>query len=278
MGKMIELMNRPSQKKKQEKEQELQEKKKGSWLVRNIKWVMFAFFNSVTLVFDGLAVTTVYALTGGNLLLSALALLPTGIPMFMWEGGWLYPLADSKQKKLAIYGVILSVVSALIVGILAIVADLGTAEMNFWVSAALLIWCVLSVVVHGIGAALYFYKDPIIMRDHELQVTIADNQYQSDSLRESEALLLDVEKMLQKESDLKARFGESEVNKALEILLGIDINGDGKIGGKGNQTQRPALPMQVYNSDTNTAKTNTDGQGATKHDKGGDNATTDPKA
>ena len=37
-----------------------------------------------------------------------------------------------------------------------------------------------------------------------------------------------------------------------------------------NRPQQPAT--QVYNSDTDTAKTNTDGQGATKHDKGGDNA------
>jgi hypothetical protein len=184
--------------------------------------------------------------------------------MFMWEGGWLYPLADTKQKKLAIYGVVLSVVSALIVGVLAIVADLGTPEMNFWVSAALLIWCVLSVVAHGIMAAFYFYKDPIIMRDHELQVTIADNQYQSDSLRESEALLLDVEKMLQKESDLKARFGEEEVNKALEILLGIDINKDGKIGNK---------PIRSFASDSqNPPKPQQERPQRTEAERGGDNA------
>jgi hypothetical protein len=245
MSKILEIMNRPSQKKAQEQQQETAEKKRGTWLVRNIKWIMFAFFNAVALVFDGLAVTTVYSLTKGNLLLSALALLPTGIPMFMWEGGWLYPLADGKQKKKAIYGVILSIASALIVGVLAIVADLGDTEMRFWVSVALLVWCVLAVVVHGIWAALYFYKDPIIMRDHELQVTIADNQYQSDSLRESEALLKDAEKMLETELRLKNRFGENEVNRALELLLGVDLNGDGKIGDRKTQNQ----PKLAYSKD-----------------------------
>jgi hypothetical protein len=247
MSNILGIMNRPSQKKKQEKEQQASEKKKGTWLVRNIKWIMFAFFNCVALVFDGLAVTTVYSLTTGNLLLSALALLPTGVPMFMWEGGWLYPLADGRQKSLAIYGVILSIASALVVGILAIIADLGDPTVRYWVSVSLLIWCVIAVMAHGIMSAFYFYKDPIIMRDHELQVTIADNQYQSDSLRESETLLTDIEKMLSREQELKARFGEKEVNRALEILLGVDLDGDGKVGGK-----QQSRPMVQLSSDAET--------------------------
>jgi len=188
--------------------------------------------------------------------------------MFMWEGGWLYPLADSKQKRKAIYGVILSIASALIVGILAIVADLGNPEMRYWVSVALLIWCVLAVIVHGIWAALYFYKDPIIMRDHELQVTIADNQYQSDSLRESEALLLDVEKMLETELKLKNRFGESEVNRALELLLGVDLNGDGKIGDRKSNNQ----PQRVFSNEENKPpQTQQEGQGAKEQARGDGN-------
>ncbi len=258
MSKILEIMNRPSQKKEQERNKETSEKKKGAFLVRNIKWIMFGFFNLVALVFDGLAVTTVYSLTSGNYLLSALALLPTGVPMFMWEGGWLYPLADKRQKNSAIWGIILSIASALVVGVLAIVADLGDPNTRFWVSVVLLAWCVLAVVIHGIMAAMYFYKDPIIMRDHELQVTIADNEFQSDSLRESEALLTDLEKMLEREQSLKARFGESEVNRALEILLGVDLNGDGKVGGKKPQnSQQPPKQVVQYSADVASPSKNT---------------------
>lgn len=249
MSDILKVLNRPSQKKEQDEKKNLNERKRGPWIIRNIKWIMFLFFNVVALVFDGLAVTTVYTLTGGSYLFSALSLLPTGIPMFMWEGGWLYPLADSSQKKRALWGVALSVVSALVVGSLAVLANLGNADTRFWVSATLLIWCVVTVIIHGIMAALYFYKDPIIQRDHELQVTIADNEYQSETLRESETLLAQAEKMLTKEKELKQKFGESEVNRALEILLGVDLNGDGRVGGKqgggNNQQPRPVMAQDV---------------------------------
>jgi hypothetical protein len=231
MANILNILNRVPEKKKAEDHKEQEERKKGFVLVRNIKWIMFAFFNCVALVFDGLAMTTVYTLTNGNLLLTALSLLPTGIPMFMWEGGWLYPLADKAQKTKAIIGVVLSVVSALVVGTLAIVASLTTdPSVRFYVSVILLVWCVVVVVIHGILAALYFYKDPIILREHELQVTKADNDYQRETMRDAESLLKDATKMLEQEKDMKSRFGEAEVNRALEILLGIDINGDGKIG------------------------------------------------
>ena len=232
---ILRYLNRPSQKKEQDKQAELSKRKQGPVVVRNIKWFMFVFFNAVALVFDGLAVTTVYTLTNGNYLLSALALLPTGIPMFMWEGGWLYALASPEQKRRSIYGVILSVASAIVVGVLAILANLGDAEMRFWVSTGLLSWCVITVVVHGIWAAQYFYKDPVIVRDHELQVAISDNEYQAESLDEAEKILDKAVTLLEKEEKMRKRFGEAEVNRALEILLGVDLNGDGTIGGKLNK-------------------------------------------
>ena len=244
---ILNVLNRQSQKKQVDEKKEQEEKKRGLWIVRNIKWIMFAFFNLVALVFDGLAVTTVYALTSGNLLLTSLSLLPTGVPMFMWEGGWLYPLADKSQKKKAIFGIVLSVVSALIVGSLAIVATLDTnPNTRFYVSTALLIWCVLVVITHGILAAFYFYKDPIIMREHELQVTKADNDYQRETMQEAETLLRDAEKILSTEQRLKQTFGEKEVNKALEILLGVDLNGDGKIGDR----QVKQMPTMTVNAST----------------------------
>ena len=60
MSELLKVLNRPSQKKEQEKQAEMRDKKRGPWIVRNIKWVMFCFFNAVAFVFDALAVTTVY--------------------------------------------------------------------------------------------------------------------------------------------------------------------------------------------------------------------------
>lgn len=258
MSNILKILNRVPEKKKQEEHKEQEERKKGFVLVRNVKWIMFTFFNAVALVFDALAMTTVYALTNGNLLLTALALLPTGIPMFMWEGGWLYPLADKAQKTKAIVGIVLSVLSALVVGALAIVASLDTdPQMRFWVSTVLLVWCVVVVVVHGILAALYFYRDPIIMREHELQVTKADNDYQRETMRDAESLLKDATKMLEQEQEMKNRFGEDAVNRALEILLGVDLNGDGKIGDrpKGQQQNAPRnVPVNALAAETDMAE------------------------
>jgi hypothetical protein len=256
MANILNILNRVPDKKKQDDRQEQEERKKGFVLVRNVKWIMFAFFNCVALVFDGLAMTTVYTLTSGNLLLTALSLLPTGIPMFMWEGGWLYPLANKAQKTKSIIGVILSVVSALVVGTLAIVASLTTdAQTRFIVSVVLLVWCVVVVVIHGVLAALYFYKDPIILREHELQVTKADNDYQRETMRDAESLLKDATKMLEQEQEMKSKFGEAEVNRALEILLGIDLNGDGKIGNRPIKTSFASTSEQV-NLQENQTKQN----------------------
>ena len=246
MSEILKVLNRPSQKREQDKQAEQREKKKGLWIVRNIKWVMFLFFNSVAFLFDALAVTTVYTLTYGDVLLSALALLPTGVPMLMWEGGWLYPLASPDQKRRAIWGIVLAVFSAVVVGVLAIVANQGGGDVRVFVSIGMLAWCVITVIIHGYWAALYFYKDPVIQRDHELQVTIAGNEYQRDSLQETESLLKDVETILTREKELKERFGEGEVNRALELILGIDLNGDGKIAGRPIQPkQNAAMPAMA---------------------------------
>lgn len=240
MSSILQVLNRGPQKKQQDERRETEEKKRGPWITRHAKWFMFVFFNAVALVFDGLAVTTVYKLTNGNLLLSALSLLPTGVPMFMWEAGWLYPLADKAQKIKSLWGIGISILSALVVGSLAIVATLTTdPQETFLVSASLLIWCVIIVITHGILAALYFYRDPVIIRDHELQVTKADNDYQRETLRDAEALLGDAERMLERERIMRERFGEKEVNRALEILMGIDLDGDGKIGDKPIKQQQP---------------------------------------
>ena len=262
---ILRYLNRPSQKKAQDKQTEMSKRKQGPWLVRNIKWIMFVFFNSVALVFDGLAVTTVYTLTNGNELLSLLALLPTGIPMLMWEGGWLYSLASPEQKRRSIYGVVLSVLSALVVGILAILANLGDPTMRFWVSTGLLAWCVITVIIHGIWAAQYFYKDPVIMREHELQVVISDNEYQAESLDEAEKILDKAVVLLDKEQAMRKQYGEAEVNRALEILLGMDLNGDGTIGGNANtRSSAPALPSRVVTIPQNPPADSQQGQGESK--------------
>ena len=46
MSELLKVLNRPSQKKEQEKQVEMRDKKRGPWIVRNIKWVMFSFFNT----------------------------------------------------------------------------------------------------------------------------------------------------------------------------------------------------------------------------------------
>jgi len=242
---VVDVLNRPSQKQAQERAKIADNRKRGSWIVRNAKWFLFAFFNAVALVFDGLAVTTVYSLTHGSILLSALSLLPTGIPMFLWEAGWLNPLSDTEQKRRAIWGVVLSVASAAVVGFMAILADIGGSDLRFWLSFVLLAWCVVAVIVHGVMAALYFYKDPITVRDHSLQATISENEFQKDTLEAGKSLMDSATEMLTREKELRETFGDDAVNRTLEILLGIDLNGDGTVGGK-KQTSPPNQPVKMF--------------------------------
>ena len=251
---IVDILNRPSQKKQQEIAKVQEGRKRGPWLTRNAKWIAFLFFNFVALVFDAFAVTTVYTLTNHSILFAILALLPTGIPMFMWEAGWLNPLADTEQKTRAIWGVILSVISAVIVGFSAIFVDVGDANLTFWVSIILLGWCVLAVITHGVMAALYFYKDPITIRDHSLQSTISENEFQQDTLKAGKDLMDSAATMLKQEAELREQFGDSAVNRTLEILLGIDLNHDGKIGGQSIPQRTQTQPMVRMAKDDDMAQ------------------------
>jgi len=234
MPTVLDVLDRPKELKKQDAEFQRRKAREGSFPVRNAKWLLLIFANIVVFVFDVLAVSTVYAMTR-DWVLSALALLPTGIPIVLWEIGWLYPLASRQQKHNAEIGIGVGAGSALFVGVLAVLVVLFPVWQSA-LAAILLIGCVLFVLVHAALAAMFFYTDPIIRREHELQKTLSEQKFQEDTVREAETLLKAVENILQAETNLRKAYGGKEVDRALGLLFGleektgVDINKDGFIG------------------------------------------------
>lgn len=228
-------MQRPSAIRKQQEKAESKKRKRGNFLVRNAKWFLLAFANIVIFIFDALAVKTVYDLTG-EVIFATMALLPAGIPIVIWEIGWLYPLAKVEQKDIALRkGIVAGAASALIIAILAIIAS-SFPQTATIVLTIILIWSTLAILFHAYYGAKFFYIDPVTERDHELSVFTNEQEFQKQSIAALSDVMTELEAALTKEQELREKFGDEAVNTGLamifklEEITGEDINRDGVIG------------------------------------------------
>lgn len=216
---IAEVLDSVEERKKKILREQQDKKHRANYFIRNAKIWLILFANLVALTFDALAVTTVYSLTGGNLMMSLLSLLPTGVPMILWELAWLNPLSNTDQKDRSVRGMIISVASALIVGVLAVLA-VELANLHLILSIILLTWCVGAVIYHGLQAAFYFYRDPIIEREHILQSTISQQEYQMETLAHGRSVMAAIREGLGNEAELRKEFGDAAVDRWLGIILG----------------------------------------------------------
>lgn len=227
----IDFLNRPQIKRETDEKIATQKseeiRKKGSWFVRNAKWLLLVFSNVVALTFDALAVWSVYVITE-NALFAFLSLLPTGIPMILWEVAWLYPLASPTQKKRAINGIIASIISALVVGFASVAVETGIVfemqSVQYVGFAVLLVSSVIAVVYHAVNAGRYFYEDPITEQEHNLQVTISEQDFQVQALTHTDTILTAVSVAAEKEKRMRETYGDAIVDRALGIVLGVQVS------------------------------------------------------
>jgi hypothetical protein len=245
---ILDLLNRPRLREKQEKAAKSDSKRQGNFLVRNAKWLLFGFANVVAIFFDWLAISGAWWATH-NYVLTALMVLPTGVPLILWEIGWLYPLGDKEQqKKRSVIGILLSIVTAFLIGGSSILILLG---ITGWPEYVMFGVAMLAVIVHGVQAGLYFYHDPIIKRDHELQVFASEHGYQADTMTHLQQALATLEPLLDAELKLRQKYGDAVVDKGLERLMGIqatvDTGREPKGGSKPVNVPNPAnVPSPVY--------------------------------
>lgn len=242
---IFDFLNRPRMKHEADQKQAAQKdeakRKQGSWFVRNAKWLLLIFANVVALTFDALAVWSVYVITE-NYLFSFLALLPTGVPMVLWETAWMYPLASPTQKKRAINGIIASIVSALIVGFSSVAVEVGVVygiklaqTIGF---GALLLSSVIAVVYHAVNAGKYFYEDPITEQEHNLQVAISEQDFQAQALTHTDSILSLVSVAAEREKKMREQYGDAVIDRALGIVLGVKIESE-------SEKHQPAQPYTV---------------------------------
>lgn len=247
---IFDFLNRPRMKHEADEKQAAQKaeakRKQGSWFVRNAKWLLLVFSNVVAITFDALAVWSVYVITG-NYLFSFLALLPTGVPMVLWEIAWMYPLASPTQKKRAIRGIIASIVSALIVGFSSVAVEIG-AVYNIPVVqtvgfGVLLVSAVIAVVYHAVNAGKYFYEDPITEQEHNLQVAISEQDFQAQALTHTDSILSLVSVAAEREKRMREQYGDAVIDRALGIVLGVQIDSP-----KQEPQKPPVQPMPSVNT------------------------------
>ena len=183
--------------------------------------------------------------------------LVSAVPFYLGQVFWLYPVANFFQKWIAGLMVGASLYTSWVFG----TADLS---QNFDVTA--IISTVTNLTAGYIVVALAY-----VLLDDGIKAMRLKKQAEGKAKQEKEfqlitrAVLRELAETQKLQNETVKEFGDAEmVQKQLDRVAG-------RKGEKKQET--PAYnPRLVYNSDTDTPKINTDGQGATKHDKGGDNA------
>ena len=221
-------------------------------IVSNAPLLVALFANFVVIISDVRAYDVIYNLTG-SVWKALAASFACAIPFIMWEVSWQYNHTTEPWRKASLVMAGIAFATSLALG----VADfIPTADTDGTVAAWLLGGVVVARGLHTVMGILYNYNDPDVARkrnkaqalakmlDQELNAQVAGN------LLESGRNLLDVI------SSLEGQYDPEDVAAVLRILEGKKREAPSlnKKGGKNNQP-RPQQPMQVYNSDTNTAKT-----------------------
>ena len=188
--------------------------------------------------------------------------LVSAVPFYLGQVFWLYPVANSFQKWIAGIMVGASLYTSWV---------FGTADLSQSYDVAAIVSTVTNLTAGYIVVALAY-----VLLDDGIKAMRLKKQAEGKAKQEKEfqlitrTVLRELAETQKLQNETVKEFGDAEmVQKQLDRVAG-------RKGEKKQET--PAYkPQLVYNSDTDTAKQHVQAQGATKHDKGGDNATPDPK-
>jgi len=189
------------------------------------------FYNFVALVFDAIAAISVYQFTGGKWWYSVLVFLAGFLPLIMHEALFVRAYASSLQRTLALAGVGLSVITILVVGILAAVA---TIQGVFGLTAraleiGIMVALVIVSVSHGILAATYHFTDPGIRANQTRQDAIAYHKRARESLLLARSILSAANGSIEEEEKLIEEFGDpAAVEDVISQLTGLAPSKSGK--------------------------------------------------
>jgi len=210
--------------------------------------------NALVLSLDYRVVEAVYKITD-NVMLAVFALFTSGAMFVLWfDVLYQYLLASEWQKNISLAFSGVALVSA---GVFAFLdyglSANGANELMQTEKNILFAGMVILTIANGAGLFWWYIIDAQVTRKSLAAKQQADNDFDAQNLAIANDLLEKVEGMLTRRAALESKFGAKAVDEVmmslmgLEEVLGVDINGDGKIGNKPQ--------MRSFAADVKTAQT-----------------------
>ena len=210
--------------------------------------------NLLVLSLDYRVVEAIYALTG-NFMLALFALFTSGLMFVLWfDVLYQYLLANEWQGRIALAFSAASLVSAGVFAFLdyGISAGFGVDKIMPVEVNMLFAGMVVMTVLNGIGLFAWYILDDQVKRKSTVERERADNDFEAEKLEDAGSMLAKAGEVLEIQSRLEARFGKEAVSEMMSVLsglenaLGVDLDGDGKVGSVGRVfAQKEAKPLEI---------------------------------
>lgn len=208
-------------------------------------WFVFAFVMVVGATLDLISASTVFRITGGMWLYSILTFLSGFIPLAMWEAAFMRPYSSPIQRKISIFGSLMSVTSITVIGILAALANAQGLAANAWAETATLIGLVLVAIMHGSLAFAYFHIDDGIRAEQVTAQNIAYYRRRRQNAQLAEKMLEDAAIVQRARAQLVERFKSPHaVNYVLSALDGYNDESEQPRRDASPVRQMPGRPTQ----------------------------------
>ena len=184
------------------------------------------FSNVVFCLLDVISGITVYWMTG-MILYGILTFLAGFVPLVLHEFLFVRAFSSDAQKKIAVTGAVMALLSIILIGILAgyvNVVGLQVDAQNAEIATVVIL--VLIAAFHAVLTAAYFYIDEGIKADQVTAQRVAEAMRQGEQIKAGAEILELVERMVAQRKSVGARFDEAALQEVLK-QLGRDENHDG---------------------------------------------------
>ncbi len=203
-----------------------------------IPLVALAVANVLVLSLDYRVIDAVYKMTKSTPL-SVFAVFTTGLMFILWfDVLFRYLLANVLQWYISIAGSTVALITAGVFAFLdyGVSVDLGNGRIIEPQANGLFVGMVVLTVIHGALLFWWYIIDDQVVRQQTAAKKQAESDFDLQNVDIANTILERAGVMLEKRQQLDAKYGADAVSQilnslaGLEDLLGVDINGDGKIG------------------------------------------------
>lgn len=236
--------------------QNLSESKRKS-RIRNVPKIALVVANLLVLSLDYRVVEAIYKITN-NAALAIFALFTSGAMFILWfDVLYHYLLSNQAQKNIAMAFSALSLLSAALFAFLdyGLSAGFGVEQILPVEANLLFAGMVILTVANGAGLFAWYIYDDQVQRQSTAEKSKAEDDFEADKLEDVSRMLAKAETVLSKKTVMESKYGREAVSEMLDLLsgietaLGVDLDGDGRVGRPQNTPQNaPRTPVQAFSS------------------------------